>query len=100
MTERAHVAAVRRDKRRIKEDPPRVPSKVRGGRKQWCRGKVGVEHKLVTEEAPSFLRLQPNQRRDLERRCSVCGRKLDWWFWWGKLNQKPDWVVEWEIKHG
>jgi len=77
--------------RRIVEEPP--PGGSRKNTKKWCRGKVGVQHKLECRkynEAPSAL---SSSWRILV--CAKCGKHFDYYYpssWWKQA--KPDWVTE------
>lgn len=88
--------------RPVREDKP-IPAKK--NKKRWCKGKVGVEHRLKCYTYPELKgsnrgRNQPYRDGWYILACTVCGKEMDHYFpWpesWGLCQKepKPGWVVE------
>lgn len=73
------TAAVRHRFERQRRDVPEVP-RHRNGKdtRRWCRGKVGVEHKVQAAEIHSWLTVH---------RCTVCGKHVEPGRW------SPRWLL-------
>lgn len=87
-------AADRRDARNTKSPEASKPVPSKKDTKRWCKGKVGVEHKLecrdyvATKNAPEYL----NRWKLLI--CTACGKELERWAPFGRRanNPPPEWV--------
>ena len=101
---RKKSAADRRDARNAKPDD--VP-RVRGKRntKKWCRGKPGVEHKLVCRDYNEVKRTMvgtPLEGKVYKNwrvlMCAECGKEIDYYMPLDiegiKAKSKPPWVVD------
>ncbi len=54
--------------------------------KKWCRGKVGIEHKLEVFTINNGIGMWLEKSRELA--CVVCGKVLDRYYGFGV---KPNW---------
>jgi hypothetical protein len=68
--------------------------------KRWCKGKVGVDHKLVVKTRADIGKDHglPTSFKDwLIRHCEICGKEVAWWFPMGGMKREPpEWVVEYK----
>lgn len=62
----------RLDARATKSEDTPAKAKSKKDTKKWCKGKEGVEHKLVCEQSKTYAKLK-------ELICTTCGKKLDWY---------------------
>jgi hypothetical protein len=68
--------------------------------KRWCRGKVGVEHKLKCMDYSEVHHQKPDSIGSWGKgwkilACTVCGKELERWYPMGMgrgKNPKPEWV--------
>jgi len=79
-----------RDARHTHNGPNEPAHRSSKDKKRWCRGKVGVQHKLVVT-LDSGGRFFPR----LVRHCSVCGKQFDTYCRWGA---PPEWVSAEDLK--
>lgn len=79
----------------VSEVPPVRSTK---NTRKFCRGKPGVEHKLVVRNRGSIgkgIGVESYDKRWLVRHCSACGKEVDHWFPMGILRREPPaWVTE------
>ena len=68
--------------------------------KRWCKGKVGVEHKLVVKPrseiaGKAHYQILTTSEKWLIRYCESCGKEVAWWYPMGGMKREPPaWVVE------
>lgn len=98
-------SAARRDTRQapapLTANTRSVPNKR--DTKRWCKGKVGVEHKLVVKTRRELGKehyRSPDKMPSLCRYCEACGREFDWYHPWFKADRQnpPQWVVEYRAQ--
>ncbi len=90
-----------RDARHTHNGPSEPAHRATKDKRRWCRGKVGVAHKLVVRLDTSWIRPQ------LLRYCTVCGKEFGsyWRFEYDVVDRHrrvvehvvpppPDWVSE------
>ena len=87
----------------VVDDAPRtrgVPNKR--DTKRWCKGKVGVEHKLTvaTRSMPGKDHGLPESFKNwLVRYCTTCGKEIAWYYPMGRAKKNPpEWVLEFRAK--
>ncbi len=83
--------AVIRDARHTHNGPSEPAHRSSKNKKRWCRGKVGVEHKLVVVVLRRFT-LFPS----LVRHCSTCGKEFGTYS--GTWGKPPEWASAEDLK--
>jgi hypothetical protein len=91
-------ALARRNARQAPAVSEVTPVRSTKNTRKFCRGKVGVEHKLVVSDRGSIgkgIQVQDFDKKWLVRYCSACGKETDWWYPMGILRREPPaWVIE------
>jgi hypothetical protein len=85
----------------LEREVPRSPSLTVKKTKRWCRGKVGVEHKLVVSNYADLGKLSwlSQAREWLVLYCSTCGKELDSYTPLPPYILKPSPVPPWAAEH-
>lgn len=58
-----------KDTRNARDDLKEAPKTKKKNTKQWCKGKIGVEHEPIIKDGHWY---------NIELRCKKCEKKLDW----------------------
>jgi ribosomal protein S25 len=99
MSEWKKAASDRRDERHIKDEKEVPKHSSKKNTKKWCRGKVGVEHKLECKKYNDVKNMSIIAQYYINARiliCTVCGKELDAYLphsnIFFKSKPKPEWV--------
>lgn len=94
-------AAQRRDARATKAPDASAPHRSSKNTKKWCRGKVGVAHKLKCADYDTLKQSVYRVTSSMSSKwkvlyCTECGKELDHWYPFGNRtdNPPPDWVTK------
>lgn len=89
-------SVARRNERQAKPQVRARPQRAKKDTRRWCRGKEGVEHKLVTMKFDLVAKfgVKGGIFKDwLLRFCTVCGKEVAHYYHFGKQKKDPpEWV--------
>jgi hypothetical protein len=80
-----------RDARHTHNGPSEPAHRSTKDKRRWCRGKVGIPHKLVVS-----VELRKYGFPRLSRHCSECGKEFD--SYGGYFGKPPEWASPEDLK--